>query len=39
VQDLILQGQYDAATKLAKQAISQDIKMQYVGSGKPTTSS
>jgi len=39
VQELILQGQYDAATKLAKQAIGQDIKMQYVGSAKPTTSS
>jgi polyhydroxyalkanoate synthesis regulator phasin len=36
VQELILQGQYDAATKLAKQAISQDIKMQYVGSAKPS---
>ena len=35
VGDLILQGQYDAATKLAKQAIGQDIKMQWTGSGKP----
>jgi len=35
VKDLIMQGQYDAATKLAKQAIGQDIKMQWTGSGKP----
>jgi hypothetical protein len=35
VKDLILQGQYDAATKLAKQAIGQDIKLEYTGSGKP----
>ncbi len=35
VKDLILQGQYDAATTLAKQAISQDVKMQWTGSGKP----
>jgi len=36
VEGLIMHGQYDAATKLAKQAINQDVKMQYVGSGKPT---
>ena len=35
VTDLIMQGQYDAATKLAKQAIGQDIKLEYTGSGKP----
>lgn len=35
VKELILQGQYDAATNLAKQAISQDIKIQRTGSGKP----
>ena len=35
VRELIMQGQYDAATKLAKQAIGQDIKMQWTGSGKP----
>lgn len=38
VQELILQGQYDAATSLAKKAIGQDIKLQYVGSAKPPTS-
>lgn len=35
VSELIRQGQYDAATKLAKQAISQDVKLQWTGSGKP----
>jgi hypothetical protein len=35
VKELILQGQYDAATKLAKQAIGQDIKLEYTGSAKP----
>lgn len=35
VKDLIMQGQYDAATNLAKQAISQDIKIERTGSGKP----
>ncbi|MCX6791991.1 MAG: hypothetical protein NT149_03055 [Candidatus Gottesmanbacteria bacterium] len=35
VTELIIQGQYDAATALAKKAISQDIKMQWTGSGKP----
>ena len=35
VKELIMQGQYDAATKLAKQAIGQDIKLEYTGSGKP----
>ncbi len=36
VTELIRQGQFDAATKLAKQAISQDVKLQWTGSGKPT---
>jgi len=35
VQELIRQGQYDAATKLAKRAISQDVKLEWTGSGKP----
>lgn len=35
VQDLIMQGQYDAASSLAKKAIGQDIKMEWTGSGKP----
>lgn len=35
VKELIMQGQYDAATTLAKKAIGQDIKMQWTGSGKP----
>lgn len=35
VKELIMQGQYDAATKLAKKAIGQDIKMQYTGSAGP----
>ena len=33
VSDLIRQGQYDAATKLAKRAISQDVKLEWTGSG------
>lgn len=37
VKELIMQGQYDAATKLAKQAISQDVKLEYVGAGKPSS--
>ena len=35
VSELIRQGQYDAATKLAKKAISQDVKLEWTGSGKP----
>jgi hypothetical protein len=38
VKELIMQGQYDAATNLAKQAISQDVKIQRTGSGKPPSS-
>jgi hypothetical protein len=38
VTELIMQGQYDAATALAKKAISQDIKMQWTESGKPPNS-
>lgn len=37
VTELIRQGQYDAAAKLAKKAISQDVKLQWTGSGKPPT--
>jgi len=35
VSELIRQGQFDAATKLAKKAIAQDVKLQWTGSGKP----
>ena len=35
VTELIMQGQYNAATRLAKQAIGQDIKMEWTGSAKP----
>jgi hypothetical protein len=35
VKELIMQGQYDAATNLAKQAIGQDVKLEYTGSAKP----
>ncbi len=38
VTELIMQGQYDAATNLAKQAIGQDVKLEYVGAGKPSMS-
>lgn len=34
VSELIRQGQYDAASALAKKAISQDVKLQWTGSGK-----
>lgn len=34
VSDLIRQGQFDAATKLAKQAISQEVKLEWTGTGK-----
>ena len=34
VSELIHQGQYDAAAKLGKQAINQDIKLVWTGSGK-----
>lgn len=37
VRELIRQGQYDAAVKLAKGAISQDINLVWQGSGKPPT--
>lgn len=32
VSELIKQGQYDAATKLAKQAISQEVRLEWQGS-------
>ncbi len=35
VQHLIHQGQFDAASKLAEQAVKQDVKLQWVGSAKP----
>jgi hypothetical protein len=35
VSELIRQGQYDAATNLAKKAIAQDVKLEWTGSGKP----
>lgn len=35
VSELIRQGQYDAASKLAQRAISQDVKLEWTGSGKP----
>jgi hypothetical protein len=35
VKELISLGQYDAATKLAKQAIDQTVKVEYTGSAKP----
>lgn len=33
VTDLIRQGQYDAATKLAKKAITQDVQLEWTGTG------
>ncbi len=36
VRELIKQGQYDAASKLATRAISQDVKLEWQGSGKPS---
>lgn len=35
VQNLMRQGQFDAATKLADRAIKQDVKLEWVGSAKP----
>lgn len=35
VSELIRQGQFDAASNLAKKAISQDVKLEWTGSGKP----
>ena len=35
VTELIRQGQFDAATKLAKRAIAQDVKLEWTGSAKP----
>ncbi len=35
VSELIRQGQFDAATKLAKRAIAQDVKLEWTGSAKP----
>lgn len=34
VQDLIKQGQFDAATKLAKQATTRDVELVWQGAGK-----
>lgn len=36
VGNLIRQGQYDAASTLAKQAISQDVKLVWTASARPT---
>lgn len=33
VQELIRQGKFDAATKLAKKAVGQDVELAWVGSG------
>ena len=35
VSELIRQGQFDAATKLARKAIASDVKLEWTGSGKP----
>lgn len=35
VSDLIKQGQFDAAAKLADRAINQDVKLVWQGAGKP----
>jgi hypothetical protein len=35
VQELIRQGQYDAAVKLSKQAIDKEVNLMWQGSGKP----
>jgi hypothetical protein len=37
VTDLIRQGSYDAAAKLGKQTVSQEIKLVWQGSGKATS--
>lgn len=37
VQNLISQGQYDSAAKLADKAIKQDVKLEWVGSAKPNS--
>jgi polyhydroxyalkanoate synthesis regulator phasin len=37
VAELIRQGQYDVATKLAKKAITQDVELVWQGSSKQTT--
>jgi hypothetical protein len=34
VRDLIRQGQFDAAAKLGKQAVNQEVKLVWQGSGK-----
>lgn len=35
VQNLMRQGQYDAAATLAQQAVKQEVKLEWVGAGKP----
>ncbi|OGG35632.1 hypothetical protein A2363_05170 [Candidatus Gottesmanbacteria bacterium RIFOXYB1_FULL_47_11] len=37
VSALIRQGQYDAAAKLAHKAIASDVKLEWTGSGKPSS--
>lgn len=34
IRELIRQGQYDAATKMGKMAVSQDLKLVWTGAGK-----
>lgn len=36
VRELIRQGQFDAAAKLAQKAINQDVKLVWIASAKPT---
>ncbi|HUD19708.1 MAG TPA: hypothetical protein VMR81_04665 [Patescibacteria group bacterium] len=38
VRDLIKQGQYDAAAKLGKKASTNDVELEWQGSGKPDES-
>jgi len=38
VRELIKQGQFDAAAKLGKQAVSQDVKLTFQGSGDANSS-
>lgn len=37
VEDLIKQGQFDAAAKLAQRAVDQDVKLTWTGQAKPDT--
>jgi hypothetical protein len=38
IENMIRQGQYDAAASLGKQVVNQEVKLMWTGAGKPVSS-